>query len=138
MNLRIWTLVIMLVALSACAQPPTTKSIQNSTTDFKSRMDLNVHYEAIGEEANVSVYMGNPRGTKVLLWLVVNHSVPGERVNRETLIHEGTERTIHRIYRLPKGERDVNSILYVKVLNESGQETLRSKTVTVSTIGETL
>lgn len=126
MNLRIWTLVIMLVALSSCAQPPTKKVYSYHKNDFASRLELNVHYE---EPETLSLYLSNPKQTQVYLWLVMNHSVPGERVLRETLVHDGTDSTLHRIYRLPQGSGGITGALYIRVLSEDDKELIRSNVV---------
>lgn len=136
--IRLLIVTLMLVALTSCAQPPTQRrSVSHYQTNFSSRMDLNVHYEANLEEAFASVYMGNPKGTQVILWLVLNHTVPGERVNRETLIYEGNDKTLHKIYRLPMGEPNTEGTLYVRVLSTDGRELIRSATVHISSKGET-
>ena len=137
MNFRTLILLVFLVTLSACAQPPSVTKVSHYNTDFASRIDLNVHYEVSNNESFASVFMGNPKATKVWLWLVINHSVPGEIVNRETLVYEGSDKTIHKIYRLPLGENDTTGTLYVKVLNIDDRELLRSPVVNTSLQGET-
>ena len=134
---RTWILLVLLVTLSACAQPPRINTVSHYKTDFASRLDINVSYEQVDNKSFASVFMGNPKKTDVLLWMVLKRTVPGELVLRETLVYEGNDKSLHKIYRLPMGETGTTGTLYIKVLNSDNRELLRSPVVDISSIGET-
>ena len=134
---RTWILLVLLVTLSACAQPQHIKTVSHYKTDFASRLDINVSYEQVDNKSFASVFMGNPKKTDVLLWMVLKRTVPGELVLRETLVYEGNDKSLHKIYRLPMGETGTTGTLYIKVLNSDNRELLRSPVVDISSIGET-
>ncbi len=135
-HLRLLALAVTLaLVLSSCAQPPPPKKyVSKYTNDFASRLELNVTYE---EPDTMGVYMKNAKRTQLKLWLILNHSVPGERVLRETLVYEGNKMTLHKVYRLPQGTDGIEGSLYLKALNANGQELIRSETIRLSsTIGD--
>ena len=137
MAVRTWVMLVLLVTLSACAQPPHISTQSHYKTDFASRLDINISYETIDNESFASVFMGNPKGTQVFLWMVLNHSIPGEKVNRETLVYKGSDKSLHKIYRLPMGETGTTGTLFIKVLNINDLELIRSQVVDISSKGET-
>jgi len=117
----------MCVVISSCAQPPPPKKyVRNYNHDVVSRTELNVAYEA---PDTMALYFKNPKGTQVWLWLILNHSVPEERITRETLVYQGTEKSLHKLYRLPQGTDGIEGSLYVRALNLDGQELIRSKAI---------
>lgn len=135
MNRVILTLFLVLsLFLGACAQAPHIKQVSHYKTDIASRIDLNVTYDSRGE---VAVYMSNPREQDVRLWLVQEYKTPEERVLRETQIYKGLTKVLHKIYRIPMRDSEINGTLYVRVLNTNGVVVLTSATIETSSIGET-
>ena len=124
---RILLALIMCVVLSSCAQPPPPKAyISKYKNDFASLTELNVAYE---EPDTMALYFKNPKGTQVYLWLILNHSVPEERITRETLVYSGNKKSLHKVYRLPQGTDGIEGNLYVRALGIDGQELIRSEAI---------